>query len=117
VIKANASSSFAPRRAQTHQRGTLQVVAADKRTRPAVADVAEFQKSATDTGSSSVQIALLTKRIEGLTAHLVKNKKDYATQRGLKKLLGQRSRLQNYLKKKDFAEYIKVMDGLDLRVR
>jgi small subunit ribosomal protein S15 len=48
---------------------------------------------------------------------LVKNKKDYATQRGLKKLLGQRSRLQNYLKKKDFAEYIKVMDGLDLRVR
>ena len=70
MIKANASSSFAPRRAQTHQRGALQVVAADKRTRPAVADVAEFQKSATDTGSSSVQIALLTKRIEGLTAHL-----------------------------------------------
>ena len=79
--------------------------------------MAEFQKSASDTGSSGVQIALLTKRIEGLTAHLIKNKKDYATQRGLKKLLGQRSRLQNYLKKKDFAEYIKVMDGLDLRVR
>ena len=81
------------------------------------ASVAEFKTGPNDTGSSSLQIALLTKRIEGLTAHLVKNKKDYATQRGLKKLLGQRSRLQNYLKKKDFAEYIKVMDGLDLRVR
>jgi small subunit ribosomal protein S15 len=64
-----------------------------------------------------VQIALLTKRIEGLTAHLVKNKKDYATQRGLKKLLGQRSRLQNYLKKENFAEYSKTMEGLGLRVR
>lgn len=117
AAKANASSSFAPRRAQTHQRGALQVVAADKRTRPAVADMAEFQKSASDTGSSGVQIALLTKRIEGLTAHLIKNKKDYATQRGLKKLLGQRSRLQNYLKKRDFNEYSKVMSGLGLRMK
>jgi small subunit ribosomal protein S15 len=48
---------------------------------------------------------------------LVKNKKDYATQRGLKKLLGQRSRLQNYLKKENFAEYSKTMEGLGLRVR
>ena len=95
----------------------MQVVAADKRTRPAVADMAEFKKSASDTGSSGVQIALLTKRIEGLTAHLIKNKKDYATQRGLKKLLGQRSRLQNYLKKRDFNEYSKVMSGLGLRMK
>ena len=62
-----------------------------------------------------MQIALLTKRIEGLTGHLIKNKKDYATQRGLKKLLGQRSRLQNYLKKKDFDEYEKTMNALGLK--
>jgi len=79
--------------------------------------MAAFQKSTNDTGSSSVQIALLTKRIEGLTTHLIKNKKDYSTQRGLKKLLGQRSRLQNYLKKKDFDEYTKVMQGLGLRMK
>ena len=52
-----------------------------------------------------------------LTAHLIKNKKDHATQRGLKKLLGQRSRLQNYLKKRDFNEYSKVMSGLGLRMK
>jgi len=80
-----------------------------------LADVASFQKSANDTGSSSVQIALLTKRIQGLTVHLSKNKKDYATQRGLKKLLGQRSRLQNYLKKKDFDEYETTMNALGLK--
>ena len=106
-----------PRRAQTHQRGALQVVAADKRTRPAVADVAEFQKSATDTGSSSVQIALLTKRIENLTAHLMVNKKDYATQRGLRMLLGQRSRLSKYLKKDDPASYEKTMAALGLKMK
>jgi len=47
----------------------------------------------------------------------LKNKKDYATQRGLKKLLGQRSRLQNYLAKKDYNEYVKTMQGLGLRVK
>lgn len=62
-----------------------------------------------------MQIALLTKRIDGLTGHLEKNKKDYSTQRGLKKLLGQRSRLQNYLKKKDFDEYEKTMTALGLK--
>ena len=112
---AAVAGSFAPSRQPAQRRGALQVVAADKRTRPLVADVASFQKSANDTGSSSVQIALLTKRIEGLTGHLIKNKKDYATQRGLKKLLGQRSRLQNYLKKKDFDEYEKTMNALGLK--
>lgn len=81
-----------------------------------MADVASFQKGgASDTGGSSVQIALLTRRIEGLTTHLLKNKKDYSTQRGLKKLLGQRSRLQNYLKKKNFEEYSQTMDALGLK--
>lgn len=68
-----------------------------------------------DTGSSSVQIALLSKRIDALTGHLLKNKKDYATQRGLKKLLGQRSRIQNYLSKNDAAEYAKVMAALGMK--
>ena len=113
---ALSTSSFASK-ASAPRRGAVQVVAADKRSRPSVADVSEFQKSANDTGSSSVQIALLTKRIEGLTVHLMKNKKDYATQRGLKKLLGQRSRLQNYLAKKDYNEYVKTMQGLGLRIK
>lgn len=116
VRAALSTSSFASK-ASAPRRGAVQVVAADKRSRPSVADVSEFQKSANDTGSSSVQIALLTKRIEGLTVHLMKNKKDYATQRGLKKLLGQRSRLQNYLAKKDYNEYVKTMQGLGLRIK
>uniref|UniRef100_A0A6U0FFC6 30S ribosomal protein S15 n=1 Tax=Ostreococcus mediterraneus TaxID=1486918 RepID=A0A6U0FFC6_9CHLO len=117
AVKSNASSSFASKKTQATKRGALQVVAADKRTRPAISEVSGFQKSANDTGSSAVQIALLTKRIEGLTAHLIKNKKDYATQRGLKKLLGQRSRLQNYLSKSNNAEYVKTMTSLGLRIK
>ncbi len=81
------------------------------------ASVAEFKTGPNDTGSSSLQIALLTKRIESLTDHLLVNKKDYASQRGLRMLLGQRSRLSKYLKKRDPAQYEKVMSGLGLRTK
>jgi len=100
-------------------RGRLQVVAANKMSRPNLddADVAQFKTGPNDTGSSSLQIALLTKRIENLTAHLMVNKKDYATQRGLRMLLGQRSRLSKYLKKDDPASYEKTMAALGLKMK
>ena len=94
-------------------------MAANKMTRPSLsdADIQQFKTGPNDTGSSSLQIALLTKRIESLTAHLMTNKKDYATQRGLRMLLGQRSRLTKYLKKDDPARYESTMEGLGLKVK
>ena len=98
---------------------SLQVVAANKLSRPSLTDesIQMFKTGPNDSGSSSLQIALLTKRIESLTEHLLINKKDYACQRGLRILLGQRSRLTKYLQKKDYAEYERVMNGLGLRIK
>lgn len=98
---------------------SLQVVAANKLSRPNLTDesIQMFKTGPNDSGSSSLQIALLTKRIESLTEHLLINKKDYACQRGLRILLGQRSRLTKYLQKTDYAEYERVMNGLGLRIK
>ena len=98
---------------------SLQVVAANKLSRPSLTyeSIQMFKTGPNDSGSSSLQIALLTKRIESLTEHLLINKKDYACQRGLRILLGQRSRLTKYLQKKDYAEYERVMNGLGLRIK
>jgi|TARA_B110000977_G_scaffold158602_1_gene202171 small subunit ribosomal protein S15 len=81
------------------------------------ADIAQFKTGPNDTGSSSLQIALLTKRIESLTQHLLENKKDYATKRGLQMLLGKRQRLTRYLKRDDEAMYTKTMEGLGLKIK
>lgn len=72
----------------------------------------EFGVNEKDTGSAEAQVALLTFRINQLTAHLkAGNKKDYSTQRGLTKLVGKRSRLQKYLKDnrapQDYQDFIK----------
>lgn len=101
----------------THRVQSLQVVAANKMSRPSLNNeaMAQFKTGASDTGSSSLQIALLTKRIENLTAHLLINKKDYACQRGLKMLLGKRSRHMKYLQKADPDMYTKTISGLGLR--
>ena len=98
---------------------SLQVVAANKLSRPSLTDesIQMFKTGPNDSGSSSLQIALLTKRIESLTEHLLINKKDYACQRVLRILLGQRSRLTKYLQKTDYAEYERVMNGLGLRIK
>jgi len=72
-------------------------------------------KGAQDTGSTPVQIALLTERIKDLSGHLKTNKKDYSSQRGLLKLVGQRRRLLGYLKKRDLDSYASVLKQLDLR--
>ena len=80
------------------------------------ADISKkFGKAAGDTGSTQVQIALITERIKQLSGHMKGNKKDYASQLGLLKLVGQRRRLLAYLKKSDLAAYGTVLKQLDLR--
>ena len=64
--------------------------------------IEKFKIHGTDTGSPEVQIALLTKRIKHLTEHFKIHKKDHHSRRGLLKLVGQRRRLLDYLKKKNY---------------
>jgi len=68
-----------------------------------------------DTGSPEVQIALLSARIEYLTEHFKVHKKDHHSRRGLLKLVGQRRRLLDYVKKKDVERYRAVISRLGLR--
>jgi small subunit ribosomal protein S15 len=68
-----------------------------------------------DTGSADVQIALLTQRINSLTEHLQKNKKDHSSRRGLLMMVGQRRRLLDYLHTTDAARYQTVTKKLKLR--
>jgi small subunit ribosomal protein S15 len=68
-----------------------------------------------DTGSTEVQVALLTERIKQLTAHMAANRKDYHTQRGLLKLVGQRRRLLAYLSREDVGRYNNLIKRLGLR--
>lgn len=74
-----------------------------------------YGRKPNDTGSPEVQIALLTERITQLTEHLKENKKDHHSRRGLLKMVGQRRGLLEYLKKKDIAEYRKLIERLGLR--
>ncbi len=77
--------------------------------------VKKFGKSDTDTGSTSVQIALLSARITELTEHLQTFKKDHASRLGLLKLVGQRRRLMRYLKRTKRDEYAQLIEALNLR--
>jgi len=72
-------------------------------------------KSAKDTGSSEGQIALFTYRINHLTGHLKKNRKDFNTERSLVKLVGKRRSLLDYLMKKDIVRYREIVKELGLR--
>ncbi|GAA0893649.1 30S ribosomal protein S15 [Fulvivirga kasyanovii] len=72
-------------------------------------------KSKTDTGSPESQIALFTYRINHLTEHMKKNKKDYSTQQGLLKLVGKRRKLLNFLHKTDIERYRAILAELKLR--
>jgi small subunit ribosomal protein S15 len=69
----------------------------------------------TDTGSPEVQIALLTNRIGYLTEHFKVHRKDHHSRRGLLKLVGQRRRLLNYLKQRDFQRYKTLIERLGIR--
>jgi len=75
----------------------------------------EFKRHDKDTGSPEVQIALLTARINYLTEHLKVHKHDFHSRNGLLKLVGQRRKMLNYLRKKDVRRYKEVIDKLNLR--
>jgi len=77
--------------------------------------IQQFQAHEGDTGSSEVQIAILTERINQLTEHLRTHRHDYHTQRGLLKLVGQRRRLLRYLGESDAERYQAVITKLGLR--
>jgi len=73
------------------------------------------QTAATDTGSPESQIALFSHRINHLTGHLKKNRKDFGTQRALVNLVGKRRSLLDYLKHNDIERYRAIIKKLDLR--
>ena len=77
--------------------------------------IGEYARGEADTGSAEVQVALLTQRIRDLTEHLKVHKKDHHTRRGLLKLVGQRRRLLNYLKKTEIERYRAVIAQLGIR--
>lgn len=77
--------------------------------------IEKFKLHETDTGSPEVQIAILTERINHLTEHLKIHKKDFHSRRGLLKMVGQRRSLLNYLKRKHFDRYRKIVEELGLR--
>jgi len=77
--------------------------------------IEKFKTHDSDTGSSEVQIALLTDRIQYLTEHFKVHKKDHHSRQGLLKLVGQRRSLLDYLKKKDIAKYRTILQELGLR--
>jgi small subunit ribosomal protein S15 len=77
--------------------------------------VAKHGASESDTGSTKVQVALLTKRINDLTQHLRTHPKDHYSRRGLLKLVGRRRRFLTYLQKKDLEGYRALIQELGLR--
>ena len=77
--------------------------------------VERFGKDDRDTGSTEVQVALLTERINGLTEHLREHKKDHHSRRGLLMLVGQRRRLLGYLQSSDLDRYRALIAELGLR--
>ncbi len=77
--------------------------------------VKEYQKGKDDTGSSEVQVALLSMRIKELTGHLQIHKHDESTRRGLLKLVGRRRRLLAYIKRHDLDKYMELTEKLNIR--
>jgi len=77
--------------------------------------VTQYGKDESDSGSAAVQIAILTERINNLTDHLRTQSKDFASRRGLLKLIGQRRRLQNYYQHKEPQAYAELIRKLGLR--
>ena len=77
--------------------------------------VAEHARGTGDTGSPEVQVAILSERIKNLTEHFKDHLKDHHSRRGLLKMVSQRRRLLDYLRKKDAQRYEKLIDRLGLR--
>jgi small subunit ribosomal protein S15 len=78
-------------------------------------DLKSYKAHEGDTGSATYQVALLTKRIFELTEHLLIHKKDFASRRGLLKMVSQRRKLLDYVKGKSDANYVKLIGDLGLR--
>lgn len=77
--------------------------------------IKKYGKDANDTGTTEVQIAILTAEIKSLTDHMVQNKKDFISKRGLQKKVSKRKSLLNYLKNKDIERYRKIIADLEIR--
>ncbi len=77
--------------------------------------IGQFGNEDGDTGSPEVQVALLTEHIRNLTEHLKVHKKDFTSRRGLLMMVGQRSKLLRYLRKRDFKRYQTLIASLGLR--
>ena len=77
--------------------------------------IKQFQQHQSDTGSPTVQIALLTNRINSLSEHFKAHRKDFHSRQGLLQMVSRRRRLLDYLKRSDEASYRKVLDALKLR--
>ncbi len=77
--------------------------------------VKAFGKNEKDTGSSAVQVAMMTQKISELTEHLKSNKKDFATKRGLLMMVGKRKRLLAYIKSQNLDEYRELIKKLGIR--
>jgi small subunit ribosomal protein S15 len=77
--------------------------------------ISEYRRRDNDTGSTEVQVAILTERINELTGHMAANKHDFHSQRGLLKLVGQRRRLLSYLNREDPEKYKSLISRLGLR--
>ena len=77
--------------------------------------IGTFKRSEGDTGSSEVQIAILTKKINLLTEHLKANKRDYSGRRGLMMMVSRRRRLLDYLKTREPQRYVDVIQALGIR--
>jgi small subunit ribosomal protein S15 len=75
----------------------------------------QFQQGPADTGSPEVQVALLTNRINELQSHFAVHKKDHHSRRGLLKMVNQRRKMLDYLKRKDLQRYQALLERLDLR--
>ena len=86
----------------------------DKRKKERI--IAKYKTHASDTGSSQVQIAILTEEIKELTTHLKTHKKDYSSRRGLLKKVAERRRLLSYLKREDEKGYDKLVKDLKIKV-
>jgi small subunit ribosomal protein S15 len=79
------------------------------------ATIAQHRLHEKDTGSPEVQVALLSQRIEYLTEHFKTHKKDFHSRRGLLRMVGQRRRLLDYLKRESIERYRKIVSALNLR--
>ena len=79
--------------------------------------IAKHRREDTDTGSSEVQIAILTEQIKVLTEHLKINKKDHSSRLGLLKMVGKRKRLLKYLRRTNYSKFVELVADLGIRAK